>query len=134
MFSIMLAKMINLKVSFNTSLIIFLFQILCIQIKIIRSFWKLIAFSFSDSKLNWTSLYIAKTSLRKFYKLKIFPSKRKNISSAMRRRNAMERLLRQKTIGRGKEEIMEMEEEIWKRMLPTDKLVLLRKDNKNIHI
>lgn len=46
----------------------------------------------------------------------------------------MERLLRQKTIGRGKEEMMEMEEEIWKRMLPTDKLVLLRNDNKNIHI
>lgn len=46
----------------------------------------------------------------------------------------MERLLRQKTIGRGKEEMMEMEEEIWKRMLPTDKLVLLRNDNKNIHM
>lgn len=37
----------------------------------------------------------------------------------------MGRLLRQKTIGRGKGEIMEMEEEIWKRMLATDKLVLL---------
>lgn len=37
----------------------------------------------------------------------------------------MGKLLRQKTMEKGKEEIIELEEEIKKRMLPIDKLVLL---------
>lgn len=41
------------------------------------------------------------------------------------RKNAMGRLLRQKTMERGKEEIMKMEEEIQKKMLPIDKPVWL---------
>lgn len=101
----MLAKMINLKLSLDTSLILFPFQIFCIQINVIRSFQKLTAFSFSDSKLNWTSLYIAKTSLGKLYKLKILPTKRKNIFSTMRRRNAMEGLLRQRLQEEGKKNL-----------------------------
>lgn len=105
MASVVLAKMINLKVSLNTSLILFPFQIFCIQINIIRSFQKLTAFSFSDSKLNWTSLYSKKTSLGKLYKLKILPNKRKNIFSIMIRRNAMEGLLRQRLQERGKKKL-----------------------------
>lgn len=41
------------------------------------------------------------------------------------RKNAMGRLLRQKTMERRKEEIMKMEEEIQKKMLPIDKLLWL---------
>lgn len=104
MSSVILAKMINLKVSLNTSLILFPFQIPYLD-NIIRGFQKFIAFSFSDSKLNWTSLYIAKTLLGKLYKLKILPNKRKNIFSITIRRNAMEGLLRQRLQEKGKKKL-----------------------------